>query len=131
MHKKGELLKKAAGIIKKNYKYVLIGACTGIANGLFGSGGGTIAVPAMVLLLGLEEHKAHATAIMIILPLTIVSAYFYISNSYVNWELTLKVTMGGILGGYFGAKLLAVISQNLLRKAFGIFMLIAAIRMLI
>ena len=109
---------------------MLIGAATGIANGLFGSGGGTIAVPAMVLLLGLEEHKAHATAIMIILPLTIVSAYFYFSNGYVDWRLTLKVTMGGILGGYLGARLLAVLSANLLRKAFGIFMLIAAIRML-
>ena len=110
-------------------KYVGIGLVTGAANGLFGSGGGTIAVPAMVLLLGADEHKAHATAIAIILPLTVLSAFFYISNNYVDWGLTYKVTLGGIAGGYIGARLLGVFSSGLLRKIFGIFMIAAGIRM--
>ena len=52
--------------IKKG-KAILIGAVTGFANGLFGSGGGTIVVPCMERFLNVEEHKAHATAIAIIL----------------------------------------------------------------
>lgn len=115
---------------KKYSKIVIIGLVTGIANGLFGSGGGTIAVPAMVLLLGADEHKAHATAIAIILPLTIVSAFFYISNGFVNWGITLKVMFGGVIGGYAGARLLHICPPNLLRRIFAMFMIIAALRML-
>ncbi|MCX7709560.1 MAG: sulfite exporter TauE/SafE family protein [Clostridia bacterium] len=114
----------------KYLKCIVIGIITGMANGLFGSGGGTIAVPAMVLLLGADDHKAHATAISIILPLTLTSAFFYISNDYVNWELTSKVVLGGILGGYIGARLLNICPANVLRKTFSIFMIIAAIRMI-
>ena len=115
----------------KHIKYILIGLATGLANGLFGSGGGTIAVPAMVLLLKEEEHKAHATAISIILPLTIVSAVLYISNNFINWGLTVKVMLGGILGGYIGAKLLGKCPAHILRKIFALFMIAAAIRMIL
>lgn len=123
-------MKKSANYIKY-LKYAVIGVITGAANGLFGSGGGTIAVPAMVLLLGAEEHKAHATAISIILPLTLISAFFYITNHYVDWGLTLKVTLGGVAGGYVGAKLLNICPSNILRKIFAVFMMIAAFRMIL
>ncbi|HOQ38206.1 MAG TPA: sulfite exporter TauE/SafE family protein [Acetivibrio sp.] len=121
---------KSKGLLAKYTKYIIIGIVTGMANGLFGSGGGTIAVPAMVLLLDEEEHIAHATAISIILPLTVVSAYFYISNSYVDWSLTLKVILGGLLGGYLGAKLLNICPSHILRKIFAVFMIAAAVRMI-
>jgi uncharacterized membrane protein YfcA len=121
---------KASFNAAKLIKCVFIGLVTGMANGLFGSGGGTIAVPAMVLLLGEEEHKSHATAISIILPLTVVSAFFYITNNYVNWNITFKVTLGGIAGGYIGAKLLNICPESLLRKIFAVFMIAAAIRMI-
>lgn len=115
----------------KYIKYILIGLATGLANGLFGSGGGTIAVPAMILLLKKKEHMAHATAISIILPLTIVSAILYISNKYIHWGLTIKVMLGGILGGYIGAKLLGKCPSHILRKIFALFMIAAAIRMIL
>ena len=122
---------KKASIIIRYMKYAAIGFVTGVANGLFGSGGGTIAVPAMVMLLGAEEHKAHATAISIILPLTIMSVFFYISNSHIDWLLTIKVIAGGLVGGYVGAKLLGKCPTSLLRKLFGVFMILAGVRMLI
>ncbi len=115
----------------KYAKYAAIGLVTGAANGLFGSGGGTIAVPAMVLLLGVEEHRAHATAIAIILPLTVVSAFSYITSDFIDWQLTFRVTLGGIVGGFAGAKLLAVCPANILRKIFAAFMILAAVRMIL
>ena len=120
-----------AELIKRYVKYAGIGLVTGAANGLFGSGGGTIAVPAMVLLLGADDHKAHATAISIILPLTVVSSFFYISNSYVDWGLTVKVALGGLVGGYVGARLLQICPSKLLRKIFAAFMIVAGIRMMV
>jgi uncharacterized membrane protein YfcA len=114
----------------KILKYLGIGIAAGVANGLFGSGGGTIAVPAMVYLLEEEEHRAHATALIIILPLTVVSACFYLSNSYVDWHITWKAMVGGVVGGAIGAFLLNKCSSGLLRKIFGGFMIIAAFRMI-
>ncbi|ABN52447.1 MAG TPA: sulfite exporter TauE/SafE family protein [Hungateiclostridium thermocellum] len=117
--------------ISQYLKFAVIGLVTGIANGLFGSGGGTIVVPAMVLLLKEEEHVAHATAISIILPLTLVSAFIYVSNSYIDWNLTVKTMLGGIVGGYLGAKLLNVCPSHVLRKIFAVFIIAAAVRMII
>ncbi len=111
-------------------KYAGIGLAAGVANGLFGSGGGTIAVPAMVFLLQAEEHRAHATALLIILPLTLVSSYFYLSNNYVDWNITWKAMAGGVIGGAIGAFLLNKCPSGLLRKIFGIFMIIAAFKMI-
>jgi uncharacterized membrane protein YfcA len=112
-------------------KYAAVGIATGLANGLFGSGGGMIAVPAMVLLLGLDEHIAHATAIAVILPLTLVSALLYISGSYLDWGVTWKTIIGGAAGGYAGAKLLKVLPENILRKVFGLFIIAGAVRMIV
>ncbi len=109
---------------------VVIGLVTGLTNGLFGSGGGTIAVPAMVHFLKADEHKAHATAISVILPLTLVSSVFYISKGFVDWGLTLKVTLGGVIGGYIGAKLLNKCPEKLLRKIFAVFMAAAGVKMI-
>jgi len=92
--------------ISQYLKFAVIGLVTGIANGLFGSGGGTIVVPAMVLLLKEEEHVAHATAISIILPLTLVSAFIYVSNSYIDWNLTVKTMLGGIVEDIWGQSFL-------------------------
>jgi uncharacterized membrane protein YfcA len=110
-------------------KYIIAGLVTGTANGLFGSGGGTIAVPAMVHMMDMEENRAHATAISIILPLTLLSAFFYVKGNYVDWWIALKVSIGGVAGGYLGAKLLPVVPDRILRKVFGIFMILAGVRM--
>jgi uncharacterized membrane protein YfcA len=111
-------------------KFFIIGLTAGAANGLFGSGGGTIAVPAMVFLLDSEEHKAHATALLVILPLTLVSSYFYLSKNYVDWSITWKAMAGGVVGGAIGALLLNKCPSNILRKIFGVFMILAAWKMI-
>lgn len=116
---------------KINIKILIIGFITGITNGLFGSGGGTIIVPSLVFILGLEEHKAHATAISIILPLTLISTYIYFNNDMLNFKLAIMIASGSIIGGFTGAKLLKKVPSTILRKIFGLFMIIAAIRMVI
>jgi uncharacterized membrane protein YfcA len=112
-------------------KILLIGFVTGLCNGIFGSGGGTILVPAMVLLLGVKENKSHATAIAVILPLSLISSYFYVANKMVNWNLTFQVAIGSTVGGYIGSRILNKFSDNTLRKIFGFSMLAAGIRMVL
>lgn len=118
-------------LFQKNKKSIFIGFITGFANGLFGSGGGTIVVPCLQRILGVETHKSHATAIAIILPLSILSMFIYLGKVEILWGTVFTVSIGGILGGYVGAKLLTKLSGNWLHKVFGLFMLIAAVRMVV
>ena len=116
--------------MKKNFgKNVLIGVIVGLCNGLFGSGGGTVAVHVMEKFLNMDEHKSHATAIAIILPLTVVSTVIYIYKGFFDFTLSWQASLGGIVGGVIGAMLLKKISASLLRKIFGVFIIFAAVRM--
>ncbi|MDR1663879.1 MAG: sulfite exporter TauE/SafE family protein [Clostridiales bacterium] len=107
-----------------------VGALVGIANGLFGAGGGTILVPAMEKFFKVETHKAHATAIAVILPLSVVSAVIYMRGAPVDWRAVLYVSAGGAAGGYAGANWLNKLSAGWLHKIFGAFLVFAALRML-
>lgn len=113
-------------MIRGNKKSMLIGILSGFLNGLFGSGGGTVFVPASEKFMHLEEKKAHATAIALILPLTILSAFIYIPKTEVPWKMVIFLIAGGLLGGYLGASLLNRLSGKIIHIVFGIFMLIAA-----
>lgn len=108
----------------------VIGTVTGFLNGLFGSGGGTVVVPCLERFLKVEEHKAHATAIAIILPLCIISAFVYLKGGEIKWGDVISVSIGGMAGGFIGAKLLNKISGIWLHRIFGAFMILAAVKMI-
>ncbi len=117
--------------MQKKHTVGWIGLVTGFANGLFGSGGGTIVVPAMEKFLGTSAHKSHATAIGIILPLSMLSLGIYIWKTDVVWDVALWASLGGCVGGLVGAKLLKKLSGIWLHRIFGLFLLIAAVRMIL
>lgn len=119
--------------MKTKWKRAAIGIVTGFANGLFGSGGGTIVVPAMERFLQVEEHKAHATAIAVILPLSLLSLCIYAWKTELGavWQIALYASVGGLAGGLVGARLLRRISGTWLHRIFGIFMLAAAVRLIL
>lgn len=112
-------------------KLIGIGLIAGVINGLFGSGGGTLVVPALVFLIGLKDYKAHATAISVILPLTIISTIIYLKNNMIEFDIALIVALGGIFGSFIGAKLLKKVPTKILRKIFGTIIVITALRMII
>ena len=104
-------------------KKILIGIIAGLINGFFASGGGMILVPAFLYLLKMPEKEARATSVFCILPITISSGYFYFKANYINWRISFLCAIGGIIGGYIGAKLLKKINEKYL-KIFFIFFLI-------
>lgn len=116
---------------KDNSKLIFIGLIAGFINGIFGSGGGTIVVPSLIYLVGLEDYKAHATAISIILPFTIISTVIYLLNNSIPIKLSLFVALGGIIGSFLGAKYLKKIPKKFLRKIFGSVIIYTAIRMIL
>lgn len=101
---------------------------TGIANGMFGSGGGLIALPAFQKL-GLETIKAHASSLAATLFLSISSAVSYAMNGNINFLQAVKYIPFGIIGAVVGAKLLVKISVKLLKIIFSCLLIYAGFKM--
>lgn len=114
---------------KKLWICAIGGIVSGFCNGLFGSGGGTIVVPFLEEFLKIDPKRAHATTILIIFVYTLISLGFYGFSGTLDFPLALKVSAGGIVGGYLGAKFLNKLSFRSIHKIFGLFMIIAAVRM--
>lgn len=114
-------------IFIKKYAFYIIGFISGIINGLLGTGGGTIVVPAIEFL-GISTKKSHSTAIAIILPITIISVFFYIKQGIVDIKSTIAVSISGCVGAVIGAKFLKKISAPYLKILFGISMITGGIR---
>lgn len=119
--------------LKKKLKTRLIvyplSALTGVINSLLGAGGGMVAVP-LLKKAGLDQKKAQANAIAVILPITLLSAAVYMYNGHVAISDALPYIPGGLIGAFIGTKLLKKLSNKWLKRIFGGFMLWAGIRLL-
>ena len=111
-------------------KKIFVGLFAGVVSGLFAAGGGMIVVPALVHLFKLEDKKARATSVFAILPMVITSGIFYYNNNYIDWKLGTMCAIGGIIGGYIGAKLLKKLSTKILKIAFTVFLIYVSARMM-
>ena len=112
-------------------KKIILGLLAGFVSGLFATGGGMILVPSFIYFLKLEDKKARGTSTLCILVMVITSGFFYYQNDYIDWHTGLLCAIGGIVGGFFGAKLLKNVSDKILKIVFLGFLIYAAVRMLI
>lgn len=115
--------------IRKYIKNSIIGLLAGIVSGLFSTGGGMILVPAFIHLLKMEDTQARGTSIFCILPMVITTSFFYYKGHYIEWKTAILCAIGGMLGGYIGAKLLKKLSTKILKIAFTIFLIYASYKM--
>lgn len=117
--------------MKKMTKKILVGLFAGVISGLFAAGGGMIVVPALIHLFHLEDKKARATSVLAILPMVITSGIFYYGNNYIDWKLGFNCAVGGIIGGYIGAKLLKKLSTKILKIVFIGFLIYVSVKMIL
>ena len=115
---------------KQNILTAIFGISIGIVNGLLGAGGGMIAVP-LLKKIGFSQKQAHANAIAIILPITVLSAVLYLFNGYVTLKDALIYMPTGLLGAVLGTYFLKKISPLWLKRIFGGFMIYAGVRLLL
>ena len=109
---------------------VFLGAVMGFVNGLFGAGGGMLAVPVLLWLFGLNAKRAHATAILVILPLCVASAVIYLVKGGGDLGVYLPTTFGVVIGGLIGAYALKKCSNQTLQFVFYSLMLLAGVKMI-
>jgi uncharacterized membrane protein YfcA len=112
---------------------LLIGLAAGVAGGMFGIGGGAIMVPAMVLLLGMDQKFATGTSIAAqILPIGLLAAIVYYRNGNLNFKHAIIIAIGLLIGNLFGALFAnqPFISSALMKKMYGVFLFVIGFRYL-
>lgn len=115
----------------KKIALCLAGLAAGLVNGVFGAGGGMLAVVALERMGGLEKDQAHASALIVMLPLTLVSIAVYFFRGILSWEVAPWVAIGMLPGSFFGAKLLGRLKAVWIKRIFCLLMLIAGFRLLL
>ncbi|QSJ19889.1 sulfite exporter TauE/SafE family protein [Nostoc sp. UHCC 0702] len=113
---------------------LLIGLVAGVAGGMFGIGGGAIMVPAMVLLVGLDQKFATGTSIAAqILPIGLLGAAVYYRSGNINFKYAVLIAIGLLIGNLFGALFAnqPFISSETMKKLYGVFLLLIGIRYLV
>ena len=109
---------------------VAAGATAGVLSGLFGVGGGLVMVPALVLLLGMAQHRAHATSLAAIVPIGLVGALVFGRADSVNVVAAVLLAGGSLLGVQAGTRAMGRLSGDRLALAFAGFVLVIALAML-
>lgn len=119
-------------VMKKPKKITIImfGALIGVINGFFGGGGGMIVVPLLNKLFGLEQKKAQATALFVILPISIASTIIYFCYNSIDFATGWPVMVGIVAGGVIGATLLNKLNNKVVKGIFIFFMLLGGVTML-
>ncbi|MGB0166441.1 MAG: sulfite exporter TauE/SafE family protein [Luteibaculum sp.] len=110
---------------------ILIGVLAGILSGFVGIGGGVVIVPALVLFLGLSQHEAQGTSLALMLPpIGALAVYNYYKTGNLNLKYAVVIAICFILGGYLGSKMSLAISPEKVKKIFGFFMLLVALKLI-
>jgi len=109
-----------------------IGVVTGFMAGMLGIGGAIIMTPALVFIMGLSQANAQGTSLAVMLPpIGIIAAYNYYKAGFVNIKFALILAVCFLVGSYFGSKIAVNIPQHMLKKIFGLLLLLVAAKMLL
>jgi len=110
---------------------LIMGVIIGFVNGFWGGGGGMICVPLLMQVIKLPEKNAHATTLLIMLPLSLSSLLIYILKGSMLWLDAIKISIGFVVGGVIGALALKKISNVWLGIVFSLIIIAGGVKMLL
>lgn len=105
------------------------GVLTGAAAGLLGVGGGTLMVPFLTLAIGLSQHAAEATSLLVVLPTAVVASVVLQRRKVGDLPTALRFGAIGAMGGVVGALAALAIPGKTLRFIFAGFLLVVSVRL--
>ncbi|WP_275962698.1 sulfite exporter TauE/SafE family protein [Pseudoflavonifractor capillosus] len=114
--------------VKGRSKYMITGLLAGAANGFFGAGGGLFLVPLFTRWLHLEQRRAFATSVAVVLPLSVAALVSYALEGGVDVGAALPYLAGGLVGGFLSGRVFEKIPVTWLRRGFGLLMLYGGVR---
>ena len=110
---------------------LFMGVIIGFVNGFWGGGGGMVCVPLLMYAIGLPDKNAHATTLLIMLPLCLASFVTYIISDNMLWLDGFQVGVGFIIGGILGALILKKISNVWLSIFFSLIIIAGGLKILL
>jgi hypothetical protein len=111
---------------------LLLGLIAGFLSGSVGVGGGVVMVPLAIWFLGYDQYQAQGMSLAVLaVPVTFIAAYTYHTNGHeLDWRYALVIAVAFVVGGFLGSKIAINLNQQVLKKVFGIIMLLIAIKMI-
>jgi uncharacterized membrane protein YfcA len=109
---------------------LLAGVATGFLSGMMGVGGSAIMIPAMVLLIGMSQHMAQGSSLLVMVPTGAAGAYAHYKLGNVSTKLLPGLILGIFIGAYLGGTLALILSDPSLRFIFTIILIGTSIRYL-
>jgi hypothetical protein len=114
--------------LREKWRYAIAGGLAGLANGLFGGGGGSVFVPLLTRYCKLDQRKAFATSVAVILPLCVLSVAVYFLRGGLDVMAALPYLIGGAAGGWAGGKWFKGVKMPWLKRAFGLLLIYGGVR---
>lgn len=113
------------------YWLLLIGLLGGTLSGALGVGSGILIIPALVLGLGIQQKVAQGICLAVMVPMALMGAYRYYVNPDIKISLSVILVLAplAVVGAYLGAQLAALLPAAILKRSFGVFIIIVGIRM--
>lgn len=105
---------------------ILTGVISGIISGT-GMGGGTILILVLSIFMGVQQHVAQATNIVFFIPTSIIAIIVSIKQKMIDIKLGTVIVITGVIGAIIGAKIAQKVTDQNLKKYFGVFLGIIAI----
>ena len=108
-----------------------IGLAAGFLAGLLGIGGGILIVPALVLLLGFDQHLAQGTSLVVIVPAALAGSWTHYRRGRLDLRDAAFVAAGGVVGAAIGSLSALSLDDVLLQRLFALVLIAVAVRMLL
>lgn len=105
---------------------LLAGLSSGVVGGM-GMGGGTLLIPILTIFLAFPQKNAQAINLFVFIPMAIVSLIVHIHNKLVDFKVGVPIILTGTLFSVAGSILAEYVSNDILRKIFGGFLLAVGI----
>ena len=107
-----------------------IGLTAGALAGLLGIGGGLLMVPAMVLIMGMDQHVAQGTSLLVIIPAAAFGSFTHHRHGRLALRDAGALAVGGVLGAILGSVTALSLDEELLQRLFAVLILFVAARLL-
>ena len=107
-------------------KEIIIGIIAGIIGGM-GMGGGTVLILLLTIFSGVEQHIAQASNVIFFVPTAITAIIIFIKRKTIKFRIGIPICLWGLGGALVGAVISSNMQVGLLRKFFGVFLLLIAL----
>lgn len=106
--------------------YLIAGAVSGVIAGM-GMGGGTLLIPILSIFLDVEQRNAQGINLIVFVPMSIVALIIHCKNKLVDFKIGIPIMLSGVVASVGGSLLAMSISNGLLKKLFGYFLLLVGV----